>query len=142
MVTAMLFSRGRLRLLRGDAEGSFSDLLEVGRRGAALGFRTVATVPWRSTAALALARLDRHDDAVTLAEQELGIARSAPRDRAPQTFEQLVLDFLTNLEQERGLARNTIDAYRSDLVQLGAFLAHRDRDARILPPDPRYRVRS
>jgi hypothetical protein len=78
MVTAMLFSRGRLRLLRGDAEGSFSDLLEVGRRGAALGFRTVATVPWRSTVALALARLDRHDDAVTLAEQE-GPARATAR---------------------------------------------------------------
>jgi integrase/recombinase XerD len=49
--------------------------------------------------------------------------------RAPQTFEQLVLDFLTDLEQERGLARNTVDAYRSDLVQFGAFLAHRGRDA-------------
>ena len=43
--------------------------------------------------------------------------------RAPQTFEQLVLDFLTDLELERGLARNTIDAYRSDLAQFGAFLA-------------------
>jgi integrase/recombinase XerD len=49
--------------------------------------------------------------------------------RAPQTFEQLVLDFLTELEQQRGLARNTIDAYRSDLVQFGAFLVHRRRDA-------------
>ena len=50
------------------------------------------------------------------------------RPRAPQTFEQLVLAFLTDLEQERGLARNTIDAYRSDLVQFGAFLADRGRD--------------
>src|SRR5450755_4515364 len=50
------------------------------------------------------------------------------RPRAPQTFEQLVLAFLTDLEQERGLARNTIDAYRSDLVQFGAFLADRRRD--------------
>ena len=53
---------------------------------------------------------------------------SARLPRAPQTFEQVVLAFLTDLERERGLARNTIDAYRSDLVQFGAFLAHRRRD--------------
>jgi integrase/recombinase XerD len=40
-----------------------------------------------------------------------------------------VLEFLTDLERERGLARNTIDAYRSDLHQFGAFLADRGRDA-------------
>jgi integrase/recombinase XerD len=54
---------------------------------------------------------------------------SARLPRAPETFEQLVLAFLTDLEQERGLARNTIDAYRSDLVQFGAFLADHGRDA-------------
>jgi integrase/recombinase XerD len=53
---------------------------------------------------------------------------SARLPRASQTFEQVVLDFLTNLEQERGLARNTVNAYRSDLVQFGAFLAHHGRD--------------
>jgi integrase/recombinase XerD len=54
--------------------------------------------------------------------------------RAPQTFEQLVLEFLTDLEQERGLARNTVNAYRSDLVQFGAFLAHRRRDVLAVEP--------
>ena len=49
--------------------------------------------------------------------------------RAPETFEHLVLDFLTDLEQERGLARNTVNAYRGDLVQFGAFLADHGRDA-------------
>jgi integrase/recombinase XerD len=39
-----------------------------------------------------------------------------------------VLAFLTELAQERGLARNTVDAYRSDLVQFGAFLADHGRD--------------
>jgi integrase/recombinase XerD len=43
--------------------------------------------------------------------------------RASQTFEQIALEFLTELEQERGLAHNTINADRSDLVQFGAFLA-------------------
>jgi site-specific recombinase XerD len=45
---------------------------------------------------------------------------SARRPRAPETFEQLVLGFLTDLEQERGLARNTVNAYRSDLSRFGA----------------------
>ena len=39
-----------------------------------------------------------------------------------QPFEHLVLDFLAYLEFERGLSRNTLDAYRSDLLQLGAHL--------------------
>jgi integrase/recombinase XerD len=44
-------------------------------------------------------------------------------------FEALVLDFLAYLEFERGLARNTLDAYRTDLLQYGAFLAKRKREA-------------
>ncbi len=40
-------------------------------------------------------------------------------------FEALVLDFLAHLEFERGLARNTLDAYRTDLLQYGTFLAKR-----------------
>ncbi len=42
-----------------------------------------------------------------------------------QRFEQLVLDFLAYLEFERGLSRNTLEAYRSDLLQYGRFLAER-----------------
>jgi integrase/recombinase XerD len=44
-------------------------------------------------------------------------------------FEALVLDFLAHLEFERGLARNTLGAYRTDLLQYGAFLARRHRGA-------------
>ena len=40
-------------------------------------------------------------------------------------IEQLTLDFLAYLELERGLSRNTLHAYRSDLAQLGVFLAAR-----------------
>jgi integrase/recombinase XerD len=36
-----------------------------------------------------------------------------------------MLDFLAYLELERGLSRNTLGAYRSDLLQLGAFLEGR-----------------
>ncbi len=45
--------------------------------------------------------------------------------RSPQLAE-LTLDFLGYLELERGLSRNTLDAYRSDLQQYGQFL---DRNA-------------
>jgi integrase/recombinase XerD len=44
-------------------------------------------------------------------------------------FEGLVLDFLSYLELERGLSRNTLTAYRTDLLQYGEFLAARDLDA-------------
>jgi integrase/recombinase XerD len=56
-------------------------------------------------------------------ERERAEARASPR------FESLVLDFLAYLEFERGLSRNTLSAYRTDLLQLGAFLAGRGRDA-------------
>ena len=44
-------------------------------------------------------------------------------------FEHLVLDFLAYLEFERGLSRNTLDAYRTDLLQFGRFLEQRDVSA-------------
>src|SRR3954468_9256001 len=43
-----------------------------------------------------------------------------------QPFEHLVLDFLAYLEFERGLSRNTLEAYRSDLLQYGVYLHGRD----------------
>ena len=46
-------------------------------------------------------------------------------------FEHLVLDFLAYLEFERGLSRNTLEAYRSDLLQYGRFLDARGSDATL-----------
>ncbi len=39
--------------------------------------------------------------------------------------QRLILDFLAYLELERGLSRNTLQAYRSDLLQLHGFLEQR-----------------
>src|SRR5947209_4315456 len=50
------------------------------------------------------------------------------RSEAP-TFEHLMLDFLAYLEFERGLSRNTLEAYRSDLLQFGRFLSERQAGA-------------
>jgi integrase/recombinase XerD len=41
---------------------------------------------------------------------------------------ELTLDFLAYLELERGLSRNTLEAYRSDLQQFGQFLNRRELD--------------
>jgi integrase/recombinase XerD len=46
----------------------------------------------------------------------------------------LTLEFLAALELERGLSRNTLEAYRSDLQQLGLFLTRRDRDPLHVSP--------
>ncbi len=46
-----------------------------------------------------------------------------------QPFEHLMLDFLAYLEFERGLSRNTLEAYRSDLLQYGRFLDARSVSA-------------
>ena len=52
------------------------------------------------------------------------VGTHAPTSAEP--FEHLVLDFLAYLEFERGLSRNTLEAYRSDLLQYGAYLNGRD----------------
>ncbi len=48
---------------------------------------------------------------------------SAPAPASQLT--ELTFDFLAYLELERGLSRNTLEAYRSDLQQYGAFLDRR-----------------
>ncbi|MCW3020274.1 MAG: xerD [Solirubrobacterales bacterium] len=56
------------------------------------------------------------------------VARAEPL-APPAGIESLLLDFLAYLELERGLSRNTLEAYRSDLLQFGEFL-----DRRTLAP--------
>jgi integrase/recombinase XerD len=51
---------------------------------------------------------------------------------AQRRLSDLTLEFLAALELERGLSRNTLEAYRSDLQQYGAFLGRRERDPLIV----------
>ncbi|MHB1571119.1 MAG: site-specific tyrosine recombinase XerD [Solirubrobacteraceae bacterium] len=55
----------------------------------------------------------------------MAIVEAAP---APRRLTDLALDFLAALELERGLSRNTLEAYRSDLQQYGLFLGRRGLD--------------
>ncbi len=50
----------------------------------------------------------------------------AVHDTRPIT--ELTFDFLGHLELERGLSRNTLEAYRSDLQQYGEFLERHELD--------------
>jgi integrase/recombinase XerD len=51
------------------------------------------------------------------------------RPAEARPYEHLVIDFLAYLEFERGLSRNTLEAYRSDLHQYGRFLDEHGADA-------------
>jgi integrase/recombinase XerD len=53
---------------------------------------------------------------------------------AQRRLTDLTLDFLASLELERGLSRNTLEAYRSDLHQFGLFLGPRERDPLDVTP--------
>jgi integrase/recombinase XerD len=59
------------------------------------------------------------------------VALATPPSRT-QPFEHLLLDFLAYLEFERGLSRNTLEAYRSDLLQFGEWLGRTGNDALAL----------
>ena len=48
---------------------------------------------------------------------------------ADARFRSLTLDFLSYLELERGLSRNTLNAYRTDLFQYGEYLSAHHLDA-------------
>ena len=52
----------------------------------------------------------------------------------PEGFEILLDEFLAYLELERGLAPNTLSAYRSDLESFGRFLRTRGIDALLADP--------
>ncbi len=59
----------------------------------------------------------------------MGCVATVEHPMDSKRFERLLLDFLAYLEFERGLSRNTLEAYRSDLLQYGRFLAERDISA-------------
>ncbi|HTR74428.1 MAG TPA: site-specific tyrosine recombinase XerD [Solirubrobacterales bacterium] len=62
-------------------------------------------------------------------------APSVPADSgADARFRSLTLDFLSYLELERGLSRNTLNAYRTDLLQYGEYLSSHHIDALVARP--------
>ena len=85
--------------------------------------RSPRMVPCASRVCRSVARTSRHGD------------RRRSRNRPSLArFEGLVLDFLSYLELERGLSRNTLNAYRTDLLQYGEYLSDHDLDALTARP--------
>jgi class 3 adenylate cyclase/DNA-binding CsgD family transcriptional regulator len=76
-----LGARGWLRLARRDFEGSRSDFERLGRYMESFDMRNPAMLAWRSHLALALLALERRDEALALAREEVDLARAwgAPR---------------------------------------------------------------
>ena len=72
--TPLLLARGRLCAAVGDHRAAIRDLLATGERCAAWQVANPAMVPWRSSAALSLARLGDRDRATALAHEEVELA--------------------------------------------------------------------
>ena len=71
-----LAARGRLHHLRGDNDAAVEELLESGRRLESLGVHNPAVLPWRSRAAMAAAGTGDRARAMTLAAEEVSLART------------------------------------------------------------------
>ncbi|HZV72555.1 MAG TPA: AAA family ATPase [Conexibacter sp.] len=77
-----LFARGRLRLAQDRPERALEDLVECGRRQLAVPAPNPGVLAWRSEAALAARRLGRDEQARSLADEELELARAFGSARA------------------------------------------------------------
>jgi DNA-binding CsgD family transcriptional regulator len=79
--TPLLLARGRLHAAAGDHRSAISDLSSVGERCAAWGISNPAMTPWRSSAAISLARVGERPRAIVLTDEEVALARrwGAPR---------------------------------------------------------------
>lgn len=82
-MTALLrHGQGAAQLAQGRFGDAAATLTEVGDLCEADGIRSPAAFPWRSDLALALARTDRHAEAIELAREEVRLAERCDVDRA------------------------------------------------------------
>jgi DNA-binding CsgD family transcriptional regulator len=72
--TALLSSRAAVRNAQGRWQEAYDDFIECGRRGSRYSERS-RNHWWRADAAMALAHLGRHEEALELADAELAMAR-------------------------------------------------------------------
>jgi tRNA G18 (ribose-2'-O)-methylase SpoU/tetratricopeptide (TPR) repeat protein len=78
----LLFARGCLHIAAGRPAAGVEDVLLAGAREVAVGGTTPAGIPWRSRAAVTLARMGERDEAERLAAEELTLAREVGAPRA------------------------------------------------------------
>jgi tetratricopeptide (TPR) repeat protein len=132
----LLFSRGELYLARQEWQLALDDLTESGRRQEAMGEHNPALVPWRSTAARALAELGRRDEALALANEELKLSRAfgAPR---PLGLSLRTAALLEDSDRRLELLREAVEVLNTagaqveharSLAELGATLRAQGRE--------------
>jgi DNA-binding CsgD family transcriptional regulator len=127
----LLEGRGRVRLLRGEADAALQDFLESGKRlQETFSVRTPVIAPWRAGAALAAHSLGRAEDAWAFAEDNLAIARgigapgligSALRTQAAVTRGERRLALLHEAVDEFDRVEPRLEQIRA-LVDLGSAL--------------------
>ncbi|MBE2320135.1 helix-turn-helix transcriptional regulator [Solirubrobacter sp. CPCC 204708] len=129
----LLHARGLLRLAQGAHEPGTEDLLECGRISLAWGAGNPSVVPWRSDAALALARAGARRRAARLAAEELELAERFGTPRAigvAQRAVALVADDDSTLPGlERAVATLTDSPALLELATATTDLAHAQRRA-------------
>lgn len=67
---------GRLAHSRGDLELALARFRDAGRRADQIGWRSPASLPWRSAAAAALQELGRREEALELVDEEIEVAQA------------------------------------------------------------------
>ena len=138
--------RGRPGCTSAHAESEENERIEIVPLAARAPRRGARRVPRREDAdrpvwlRAAAERPDCTAKEGAAAGREAQAVRRHRRRRSPQpprsaraAIEPLLLDFLAYLELERGLSRNTLEAYRSDLLQFGEL----PRPARAVGRRPR-----
>jgi DNA-binding CsgD family transcriptional regulator len=141
-VIFFLAARGWLRYARRDFAGAASDWEQLGRCMETFEMRNPAVVAWRSHLALALLALDRRDEALELAREEVELARAWGSPR-PIGVALRTLGLAQGGEEGIELLRESLSALEGSsarlerartLVELGAALrrANQRVDAREL----------
>ena len=78
----LFYTRGRIRLARGQSDDAAEDLLAAGGIATEAEATSPSLFAWRSDAAFALAASGRHERVASLVAEELGLARRAGTPRA------------------------------------------------------------
>ncbi|OAR22237.1 transcriptional regulator [Streptomyces sp. ERV7] len=116
-----LYARGALRVTAGDPAGALHDFLECGRRQSARDVLSPIVTPWRTAAAQCRLALGGGADALTLAAEELRLARvwNTPRTvgRALR-----VLGAATGGRRGLELAEEAVETLRSASADTGMEL--------------------
>ena len=141
LFNVLLPVRAMLRAARRDLPGALDDLMEAGRRERAAGLARWTPL-WRAAAAPMLAAVGRRDEALSLAEEELEIARRRGTSR-PRGMALHALGVLQQGDAGIGLLREACDVlattparleHASALTELGSALRKaRQRSAARAP---------